>query len=174
MTDDPNEVFRRNAINKLTESLVADAGELGKARAAEMEGLLSLQHTLRQREEEISKGMREMMGEKEALEQQLQMVLMNEDVLEAWLRDNEGKVASRKVNIDAEEVFQPMDPLSKQMLDCTLSDLAIEDVIYELDKAVQRGCIPFDQYLKQIRSLSREQFFHRATAAKVRASQMRY
>ncbi|XP_051116110.1 protein ELC-like [Andrographis paniculata] len=77
--------------------------------------------------------------EKEALEQQLQMVLMNSD----------------------------------QMLDCTASDLALEDTIYALDKAVQEGAVPFDQYLRNVRLLAREQFFHRATASKVRAIQCR-
>ena len=32
--------------------------------------------------------------------------------------------------------------------------------------------VPFDQYLRSVRALSREQFFHRATAAKVRAAQL--
>jgi ESCRT-I complex subunit TSG101 len=44
--------------------------------------------------------------------------------------------------------------------------------VYSLDKAAQDGVMPFDQYLRTVRLLSREQFFHRATAAKVRAAQM--
>ncbi|MCH98322.1 protein ELC-like, partial [Trifolium medium] len=32
--------------------------------------------------------------------------------------------------------------------------------------------VPFDQYMRSVRVLSREQFFHRATAAKVRAAQL--
>ncbi|KAL5731867.1 hypothetical protein ACHQM5_004555 [Ranunculus cassubicifolius] len=173
-TDDPSEVYRKNAINQLTEKLVQDIGTMRKSREVEMEGLFSLQAVLRQREEELNKGMREMVGEKEGLEQQLQMVLMNADVLEVWLRENEGKARMSSGNVNAGDVFEPTDVLSKQMLECTAADLAIEDVIYELDKAAQRGSIPFDQYLKQIRNLSREQFYHRATAAKVRAAQMRY
>eukprot|EP00262_Sarcandra_glabra_P018511 TRINITY_DN6671_c0_g1_i3.p1 TRINITY_DN6671_c0_g1~~TRINITY_DN6671_c0_g1_i3.p1 ORF type:complete len:453 (+),score=43.94 TRINITY_DN6671_c0_g1_i3:98-1360(+) len=169
--DDPSEVYRKNAINKLLETLHADVSVLRRSREAEMEGLFSTQAVLRQREEQLSKGLREMLDEKEGLEQQLQMILMNTDVLEGWVRDNEGKNV-KKGDFEIDEVFEPCDALSKQMVDCTAADLAIEDTIYSLDKAVQEGSIPYDQYLKNIRALCREQFFHRATSAKVRAVQM--
>ncbi|PIN07865.1 Vacuolar sorting protein/ubiquitin receptor VPS23 [Handroanthus impetiginosus] len=171
--EDPAEVFKKNAVNKLVESFNSDIRELRKAREGEMEGLFGAQAVLRKREEELRKGMKEMHDEKEALEQQLQMVLMNTDILEGWLRENEGKMGSNDVNsVDVDEAFEPCDVLSKQMLDCTASDLAVEDTIYALDKALQEGAIPFDQYLRNVRLLSREQFFHRATASNVRAVQM--
>ncbi|KAI4313239.1 hypothetical protein L6164_026232 [Bauhinia variegata] len=169
-TEDPTEVFKRNAINKLVEMVHSDVTELRKAREVEMEGLFSAQGTLRKREEQLNKGLKEMQEEKEGLEQQLQMVLMNIDVLEGWLRDNQGKKLGNLENVD--DAFECVDVLSKQMLEATASDLAIEDTVYALDKALQMGAIPFDQYLRNVRSLSREQFFHRATAAKVKAAQL--
>ncbi|CAA2977073.1 protein ELC-like [Olea europaea var. sylvestris] len=171
--EDPAEVFKKNAINKLMESLNGDIRELRKTREAELEGLFSAQAVLRKREEELGKGLKEMQDEKEGLEQQLQVVLMNSDVLEGWLRDNEEKMGNNEINsLDVDETLVPCDALSKQMLDCSASDLVVEDVIYALDKAVQEGAIPFDQYLRNVRLLSREQFFHRATASKARAVQM--
>ncbi|KAI3899786.1 hypothetical protein MKW92_021901 [Papaver armeniacum] len=171
-TDDPVEIYKKNAIHKLLESLHGDIAKLRENREVEMEGLFNAQGMLRQREEQLSKGVRQMQEEKEGLEQQLQMVLMNTDVLEGWVKENEVKVKKNKGNLNVDEVFEPVDALSKQMLDCTAADLAIEDVIYSLDKAFQEGSIAFDQYLKNVRALSREQFFHRATASKVRAAQM--
>ncbi|KAK7307124.1 hypothetical protein VNO77_39913 [Canavalia gladiata] len=169
-TEDPSEVFKRNAINKLVEMVHNDVASLRKTREAEMEGLFTLQGVLKQREENLNRGLKEMQDEMEALEQQLQIVLMNADVLEAWLRDNQGKKFTALDN--AEDAFDCVDVLSKQMLDCTASDLAIEDTLYALDKALQLGALPFDQYLRSVRALSREQFFHRATSAKVRAAQL--
>ncbi|XP_059653704.1 protein ELC-like [Cornus florida] len=171
MTEDPTEMFRRNAMGKLVESLHTDIGALRKTREAEVEGLFNAQAVLRQKEEQLLNGLRRMQDEKEGLEQQLQMVLMNSDILEGWLIENEGKLAMMG-NVDVDEAFKPCDALSKQMLDCTASDLAIEDVIYSLDKAIQEWSIPLDQYLRNVRLLSREQFFHRATSSKVRAAQM--
>lgn len=170
VSEDAVEVFRRNAINKLVESFHSDIGALRKSKDAEMEELFNVQGKLRQRAEHISKGVREKQEEKEGLEQQLQMVLMNSDVLEGWLRENEGKRKREGDGID--DAFEPTNALSKQMLECTSADLAIEDVAYALDKALQEGSVPFDQYLRSIRSLSREQFFHRATGFKVRGAQM--
>ncbi|KAG6416070.1 hypothetical protein SASPL_123493 [Salvia splendens] len=171
--EDPAEVYKKNAINKLAADLNGDIREMRKGSEGQMEGAFGAQAVLRRREEVLRKGVKEMQDEKEALEQQLQMVLMNTDVLEGWLRDNQGKLdGSKAEHVDLDEVFEPCDVLSKQMLDCTASDMAVEDTIYALDKAVQEGAIPFDQYLRCVRLLSREQFFHRATATKVRAVQM--
>ncbi|KAF8032220.1 hypothetical protein BT93_D1213 [Corymbia citriodora subsp. variegata] len=168
-TEDPSEVYKRNAVNKLIETVHGDVAALRKMREGEMEVLFNTQGVLRQREDQVNRGVKDLLGEKEALEQQLQMVLMNSDVLEAWLRENAGK---KPGSLEAEDAFECTDPLSKQMLDCTAADLAIEDVIYSMDKAAQEGAIPFDQYLRSVRLLSREQFFHRATGIKVRAVQM--
>ncbi|XP_044460568.1 protein ELC-like [Mangifera indica] len=170
-SEDPTEVFKRDAVNKLVEMAHGDIVGMRKAREAEMEGLFSTQAVLRRREEEIHKGLKVLQDEKEGLEQQLQMVLMNTDILEAWVRENQNKTKDFK-DIDVDNAFECMDVLSKQMLDCTAADLAIEDVVYSLDKTLQEGSVPFDIYLRNVRLLSREQFFHRATAAKVRAVQM--
>ena len=157
----------RNAVNRLADRLHGDSEVLRKTREAEMEELFNAQAVLRQREEQISKGLREMQDEKEGLELQLQMILINSDIMEAWLRENQGKRV-----IDVENAFEYSDFVSRQMLECSSSDLAIDDVIYALDKALQEGSIPFDQYLKNVRMLSREQFLHRAMSAKARATQL--
>ncbi|MFS7977285.1 putative ubiquitin E2 variant, ubiquitin-conjugating enzyme/RWD [Helianthus anomalus] len=60
VTEDPNEVYRRNPINKLVENVHTDVEVLRKKREVEMEGMFTAQAVLRQREEEVSKGLREM------------------------------------------------------------------------------------------------------------------
>ncbi|XP_040994895.1 protein ELC-like [Juglans microcarpa x Juglans regia] len=171
-TEEPSEAYRRSAVNKLVELVHGDMTTMRKAREAEMEGLFNAQAMLWHREEQLKKGLNEMHDEKEGLEQQLQMMLMNTDMLEAWLRENEAKLRNLRPNVDVDDAFEIIDVPSKQMLECAASDLAIEDVVYSLDKAVQEGAIPFDQYLRNVRLLSREQFFHRATATKMRAAHM--
>ncbi|MCO5608964.1 hypothetical protein L7F22_063182 [Adiantum nelumboides] len=166
-TDPPSEVFKRNAINTLVERFQRDVTEMRKAKEMEMDKLANVQGILRQREEISKKGLQELSHEKEALEQQLQTVLTNTDVLETWVKGNK----KSDTDVDIDNAFEPCDALSKQLLECTSSDLAIEDVLYSLDKAVQEGVMPVDLYLKHVRTFSREQFFHRATAVKVRAAQ---
>jgi ESCRT-I complex subunit TSG101 len=159
---------------QLVEVVHSDITTIRKGREGEMDALFNAQAVLRHRGEELNRGLKEMIDEKEALEQQLQMVLMNGDVLESWLRDNEAKIIRGLGGdvIDVDDAFECVDALSKQMIESTAADLAIEDVVYALDKAAQEGAMPFDQYLRSVRLLSREQFFYRATAAKVRAAQM--
>lgn len=145
---------------------------MSSAREVEAEGLLGLQSGLKRREEEINNGLTEMVDEKETLEQQLQVIAMNTDFVDSWIRENQGKAKNLLVDLEVDNAFECIDTLSKQMLDCTASDLAIEDVVYSMDKSFRDGSLPFDQYLRNVRLLSREQFFHRATAEKVRAMQM--
>lgn len=133
-----------------------------------MDELMTIQAQLKQRDDHLKHGIRDMQKEKETLEEQLQVILTNTDVLENWLRINDKP--DRKVEVD--DVFEPSDGLSKQMLDCTSADLAVEDILYSLDKAVQEGSISVDIYLKHVRSLAREQFFHRAISTKIREAQL--
>lgn len=59
------------------------------------------------------------------------------------------------------------DVLGKQLLDNVAEDATIEDMIYYLDRALLKAVIDVDQYLKEIRRLSREQFYCRATIKKI-------
>lgn len=172
VTDDASEVYKRNAVNKLVEMVHGDMSAMRKLREVEMEGLFNVQGILRRRDDETNKGLKEMLDEMEGLERQLQVVLMNSDILETWLRENQGKTSQELRAVDVDSAFECVDSLSKQLLDCTAADFAIEDSVYSLDKAVQEGVVPFDQYLRNVRLLSREQFFHKATAGKIRAAQM--
>ncbi|CAF2135958.1 unnamed protein product [Brassica napus] len=171
-TDDAAEVYKRNAINKLVEMIHVDLVVMRSAREAEAEGLLSLQANLKRREEDLNNGLQEMAREKETLEQELQVISMNTDVLDSWVRDNQGKSNSLLADLDVDSAFVCKETMSKQMLECTASDLAIEDVVYSMDKSFRDGLLPFDQYLRSVRLLSREQFFHRAMAEKVKGMQM--
>ncbi|CAH8358568.1 unnamed protein product [Eruca vesicaria subsp. sativa] len=174
-TEDAAEVYKRNAVNKLVETIHVDLVMMRTAREAEAEGLITLQATLKRREEELTRGLHEMVSEKETLEQELQIISMNTDVLESWVRENQGKSENLIVDLDVvgfDSAFVCMETLSRQMLECTASDLAVEDAVYAMDKSFRDGVLSFDQYLRSVRLLSREQFFYRAMGEKVRGMQM--
>jgi ESCRT-I complex subunit TSG101 len=127
-----------------------------------------LQALLGERAGQLQKGVRELVQEKEGLENQLQLILTNTDVLESWLKANDKGLTQ----VDIDDVFEPADALSKQLLECNAADFSIEDILYSLDKAAQEGAIPVDAYLKQVRVLSREQFIFRATSIKIYQAQL--
>lgn len=124
----------------------------------------------------------------------VQACLTQANALETWLSAN----GQATTELDPDRIFEPTDALSRQLLDCISSDLAIEDTMYALDKAVQvgaggggggatglrrsgsgsggdgasgRGGIAVDTYLREVRSLAREQFTFRALELKIRAAQ---
>uniref|UniRef100_A0A0D3FCI7 UEV domain-containing protein n=1 Tax=Oryza barthii TaxID=65489 RepID=A0A0D3FCI7_9ORYZ len=167
-TEDPAEVYKRNAIAKLVDMAYADAATLRPVREAEVDTLFAMQATLRSRGEVVSDGVRKMGEEKEALERRLQDVMMATDLMEAWVMENTKGAAG---DTEADEAIETADVLSKQMLECTAADLALEDTIYALDKAIQEGSVPFDGYLRSVRALAREQFFQRVLSTKVNKAQ---
>jgi ESCRT-I complex subunit TSG101 len=169
-TEDPAEVFRRNAIAKLVDTAYTDAAALRAAREAEANTLFAVQAELCRRRESVDVGVRQITEEMEALERRLQDVTIATDVVEAWVAQNR-KGGADDADAEAEGAIQPADTLSRQMLECTAADRALEDAIYALDRAVQEGSVPFEGYLRSVRALAREQFFQRVLCTKINGAQ---
>ncbi|TVU49220.1 hypothetical protein EJB05_00518, partial [Eragrostis curvula] len=121
---------------------------------------------LRHRGDVVADGVRRMGEEKESLERRLQDVMMATDVLESWVMENNRTGDTHAVD----DAIQPADVLSRQMIECTAADLALEDTVYALDKAVQEGSVPLMAYLRSVRALARKQFSPRALSAKVHSA----
>lgn len=56
--------------------------------------------------------------------------------------------------VDADTAIVPADVLSKQALEGQAEDLALEDTLYSLDKALQGGSITSEVYVKQVQLLT--------------------
>ena len=57
-------------------------------------------------------------------------------------------------DIDPDAAIVPADVLSRQALEGQAEDLALEDALYSLDKALQAGVLTPDAYIKQALLLS--------------------
>lgn len=60
------------------------------------------------------------------------------------------KVTENMDHLDPESVIVPADALCAQALEAQAEDMALEDTLYALDKALQQGVIDLDAYLKQV------------------------
>ncbi|KAI5081294.1 hypothetical protein GOP47_0004477 [Adiantum capillus-veneris] len=158
---------RQDLMNTLIGCLQRDLGEYRMVKEKDMLNLMDMEGLLKHRQGLCKKGVEELELQKENLEVQLQNILINTDFLETWLLAND----KSNVEIDIDDSFKPCDVLSYQLLECTSLDLAIEDELYCLDQAAQKGIVPVDSYLRLVRTLSREQFFQRALAVKIRVAQ---
>uniref|UniRef100_A0A1I7XWL7 UEV domain-containing protein n=1 Tax=Steinernema glaseri TaxID=37863 RepID=A0A1I7XWL7_9BILA len=67
-----------------------------------------------------------------------------------------------------DSVIEAATPVHRQIVDCISADLAIDDAIYALGRAVKEGRVDVQTYLRLVRQLSRKQFVHRALLRKCR------
>ncbi|KAI5080176.1 hypothetical protein GOP47_0005655 [Adiantum capillus-veneris] len=167
---DPSEVFRQNAIKALSARMKLGLAEHQSMRDADMKKLTATEAQLKTRHKKIMLAVDRQQREREALEHKLQILRTNIDVVETWLGANNCKL-HHCGEIDVDDVFVPCDALSNQMLKNKSADLALDDVLYSLDKAVHQGVMPMDAYLRHVRTIAREQFFYRATSMKIEAIQ---
>jgi len=84
--------------------------------------------------------------------------------LENWINTNNKN--PEEMNID--QLTEPEDEIKKQLFHLEAEDLTIDDTLYFLDRALQRGTIDLVTYLKNVRNLSSDQFFKRALIRKIR------
>lgn len=52
--------------------------------------------------------------------------------------------------VDPDTAIVAADPLCQQALECQAEDMAIEDTLYALERALTDGHLPADTYLKQV------------------------
>ncbi|MCO5595795.1 hypothetical protein L7F22_049843 [Adiantum nelumboides] len=165
-TDQPPD-RKQNLMDALLMRMQCDLREYRVVKEKDMLKLMDLEGLLKHRQALCKKGIEELQLQRENLEMQLQNILINTDFLETWLLKNN----KSNVEIDVDDSFQPCDVLSYQLLECTATDLALEDELYCVDRAAQEGIVSLEFYFRLVRTLSREQFFQRALAVKVRAAQ---
>lgn len=104
-------------------------------------------------------------GEKRNLKKKVKEITEETDVVMNWVKAHDHDNISAK---SIQDVFETADDESQLVLECLAADLAVEDLMYALDKAVEKEVMTFDLYIKQVRSLAREQFFHRAKLVKLK------
>ncbi|KAK9089255.1 hypothetical protein Scep_028337 [Stephania cephalantha] len=166
---DASIVAKHEALNYITIALHHDMLELVGKAEEDMIGLSCLNEEIHGRAKVFDAAIaREFKRERSRLEKRLRELTHEEDVLRNWLMFNPPKHAVGIVEHDLLDIFEHENKKSRLELEATAEDLAIDDLLYALDNAVSEGVIPFDQYLKQVRNLSREQFFHRAMIHKLR------
>lgn len=91
--------------------------------------------------------------------------------LEAWVaaleehkkgREEKSSAENEECKIDLLTI--PTDTHSAQMLSLSAESAAIDDCIYFLDRALVKGNIPLDVFLKEVRKLSKRQFMAKVSA----------
>ena len=164
--------FRKAAIEGLTARLQAslaasDAG-VAAAAAGDADGAAGLAS----RAATLDAGLAALRAEKAALEAAVGGLRARAKEADAWLKAHEPKAPQPGgPAIDPDAAVTPADPLSAAALAAQAEDMAVEDALYALDRALAAGGLPPDAYLRAVRGLCARQFTLRATGAAVAARQ---
>lgn len=135
-----------------------------KEYGAKIEAEFKTQNQLSAREKQLETFEQRMKAELEQIEKDKENLLQKKASLEEWINNNENKP------IDVDTIINPQDMQSKQILDLTSEDNAIDDAIYYLEKKLHAKQISLQDWLEQIRELSRQQFFKKALIKKMAQS----
>ena len=152
-------VSKREAIDRLYVSLSQDLAIFRAMTGKEIESLQVIREQLKVRswvikttEEELGREKKRLFEEAEELEGRI-------DEVNAWVEENH-LVSLAMAEVQPEDCFFVIDRKSTVLLDNEAENLAIEDVVDALDKALQEKVIKIEDYVKHVRILFRKQFHH--------------
>lgn len=157
----PSYMSKTDCMDRLWWMLHYDMMTLRETTNDEVENLTILQADMSMRVDITTSIIIGLDHERVNLKQRVKEITDESDILINWLAVN-------KVNLSVamggkvEDAFECIDTYSHLALELLAEDQALEDLMYALEKALEKGVIRYEHYMKQVRSLARHQFFFRA------------
>ena len=163
--------FRTSAIAELTAKLRAALQADSTAFAVEYDKTLAKQRSLQERGQAIRSMATALAKERTGLETAVGALHAHAREVNGWLEQHGEAAAEASRSISVDELVVGASPRDDQVARAAADDAAVEDTLYALDDMLARGRLPFDNYMKRVRSLCREQFTARETARRVMAAE---
>lgn len=114
--------------------------------------------------EEQKREKQAVLGNAQAQEEQIRKELAD---LGQKIKELDEYLAANTGDIDIDRATDPKDVRRAQLIQCVAHDMAIEDILYHFDKALLKGVLGLDEYLKLFRQYSNDQFYQRALTKKI-------
>ena len=146
---------------------------------SELDAEIATQKKLEQGQEKLDQGTAALERQKEEFQQGIAELQAKNAELESWLTAYEEKTGGSSSGgndgekTDLDKAITPADGASKQLLECVSEANAVDDALYRLDQALERGVVELEPFLKCVRRLARQQFMSKALAAKVQQHQQK-
>uniref|UniRef100_A0A6V7QSR9 SB domain-containing protein n=1 Tax=Ananas comosus var. bracteatus TaxID=296719 RepID=A0A6V7QSR9_ANACO len=141
----------------LVTRLCRDAARFRAKAEEDIERLWAEQAVLRGRARAVDAAREELEEEREGLERALARKVRDTRVISEWL----GSVCGGANELSDGEGFEEGDETSRRLVANAAAELAIDETVDALTVALEKGLVGVKVYLKQVRALAREQFFHR-------------
>ncbi|KAK2987112.1 hypothetical protein RJ640_019672 [Escallonia rubra] len=160
----PSRVSKLEAMDRLSCTLCNDVSAVRAITEIETEELSVIQVEVLKRADIAASMIIGLEHENFNLKKKVMELTEEADVLKNWLKIHERSIIDVVVAGEGaeENAFEAVDKESNMALNCLAEDMALEDLMYALDKAVLEGVVSFVVYIRQVRELAREQFFRRA------------
>uniref|UniRef100_A0A8W8JL61 Tumor susceptibility gene 101 protein n=1 Tax=Magallana gigas TaxID=29159 RepID=A0A8W8JL61_MAGGI len=157
------EHLRMSLLSAVEDKMKRRLREMFEQAQAEMNVLHKTQADLVKGKEKLEVMVKELENEKVEIENNIKLLQDKDQEVKEVLQklDNQDK-------LDIDEAVVTTTPLYRQLLNSFAEEQAIEDAIYYLGEALRKDVIDLDVFLKQVRELSRKQFFLRALIQKCR------
>ncbi|KAG6525041.1 protein ELC-like [Zingiber officinale] len=154
----------KETIDCLLARLLDDAWAFRSQIEADVERLAKMQALLLDRARAIQSGLWELETEKQRLEEAVKRKAEDAHALCDWLE------LVRGVEATSLEGLEAVEEAGRRMLEEEAAAAAVDDVVYALDQALEAEVLDFASYMKQMKALARQQFFHRAWVSKIQRS----
>lgn len=151
-------LFREAAISMLTERAQNAFRQQRDANSETVEKLLSFQTELYTRHINLEQEKGATRSMCEQIERDISLLREETVKMQSWLDAH----PDTDEPFDVESAFQGEDATSQQLIDAHAKDLAIEDTLDALDDLHNDGKIPFDEYMRWVNKLCKDQFMARA------------
>jgi len=132
-----------------------------KIRELTQEDLTAKSQRLEQEKREKENMINNSMSQREAMKKEIAD-------LQAKIRELDDFLAKNSGELDVDKVTDPSDVHRLQLIHTVSLDMAIEDILYHFDRALLKGVISLDEYLKLCRQYSNDQFYQRALTRRIR------
>jgi len=153
---------RQELIETVTVKLQKGLAVYNKSITTEIDSLFEKQRMLVAGADKIKAGVEASEKDKGRMLEALKRLDDQTATIKAWLDANESQ---NKTNVD--DLVFLKDTWSTQMVELVAEDNAIEDTLYQLDRALADERVDLPTFLRVVRKLAHTQFMARALAVKV-------
>ncbi|KAF3773142.1 hypothetical protein EJ110_NYTH54365 [Nymphaea thermarum] len=157
-------ISKQEAIDRLALALFYDVATFRRQTTADISELVARQSLLRDHSQQLEDAVSQLECERFLLQERTEAVNWRSEMLQDWLVENQ---AVRGREAEVEEMLECVDGESRVVLESSADDLAMEDVMDRLDRALQEGRVELAAYMKHVRCWARKQFFCRAKCGKI-------
>lgn len=156
-------------INQITSMLQEEVLLVQTRLKSEIEQEFRTSQELKQNEEDLEKYRVDLVFKKDAINEELAALARQDEELEGWRASKDRDLTSEEISQELKRRLQPYDELSEQLVKLQAEHNAIDDAMYYLERALQRGhpSMTLELFLNKTRDLASRQFMCRAHIRKI-------